>query len=57
MELLTRIKKDGTIITEVTDRGDTICSNAKRITNSVGREISDEHIGPECDTVTETAMD
>jgi hypothetical protein len=53
MELQIRIKKNGQVITEVTDRGDTICSNAKKITNAVGREISDEHIGPECDKVEE----
>lgn len=53
MEMLVRIKKSGQVISEVTDRGDTICSNAKKITNAVGKELSDEHIGPECDKVEE----
>ncbi len=48
-----RVKQDGTVVTEVIDRGDQICSNIKRITNAVGAELSDEHIGPECDDVKE----
>lgn len=47
------IQKDGNVVTEVTDRQDSICSNIKRVTNAVGRELSDEHIGPECDRVEE----
>lgn len=53
MEFTVRCKKNGTVVTEVTDRGDSICSNIKKVTNAVGRELSDEHIGPECDDVKE----
>ena len=47
------IMEDGTIVTEVLDRQDQICENIKKITNAVGTEMSDEHIGPECDKVEE----
>jgi hypothetical protein len=47
------IKKDGTVVTEVVDRGEHLCSNIYKVTNSVGRQESDEHIGPECDKVEE----
>jgi len=47
------IKKDGTVVTEVTDRGQHLCSEIYQVTNSVGRQISDEEIGPECDSVNE----
>lgn len=47
------IQPDGNVVTEVIDRQDSICSNIKRVTNAVGRETSDEHIGPECDRVEE----
>lgn len=57
MEFTATIKKNGILVTEVTNREDTICSNIKRITNSVGTEISDEHIGPECDKVSEVETD
>ncbi len=57
MEFTVRIKKDGKVITEVTDRQDSICSNIKKVTNSVGKELSDEHIGPDCDKVNEIITD
>jgi hypothetical protein len=47
------IKKDGTVVTEVLDRGEHLCSNIYKVTNSVGRQLSDENIGPECDKVEE----
>ena len=48
------IDKEGKIVTEVTDRGKgNLCSEIYKVTNSVGRQLSDEHIGPECDTVEE----
>lgn len=47
------IKKDGTVVTEVVDRGEHLCSNVYKVTNSLGRQLSDEHIGPECDRVEE----
>ncbi len=50
----TTIKKDGKIITEVLDRGNHLCSEVYKVTNAVGKQLSDEEIGPECDTQTET---
>lgn len=47
------IQKNGNVVSEVLDRQDSICSNIKKVTNAVGRELSDEHIGPECDRVEE----
>ena len=53
MKFEVRIKKDGTVVTEVQDRGQHLCSAVYKVTNSVGRQLSDENIGPECDTVNE----
>lgn len=47
------IKKDGTVVTEVLDRGNHLCSEVYKVTNAVGRQLSDEEIGPECDSVHE----
>jgi hypothetical protein len=47
------IKQDGTVVTEVVDRGEHLCSNIYKVTNSVGTQLSDENIGPECDKVEE----
>ena len=44
---------DGKVITEVVDRGEHLCSQIYKVTNAVGRQISDESIGPEGDTVHE----
>ena len=44
------IKKDGQMVTEVLDRGTHLCSDVYKVTNAVGRQISDEEIGPECNT-------
>jgi hypothetical protein len=46
----TTIKKDGKVITEVLDRGTHLCSEVYKVTNAVGKQLSDEEIGPECDT-------
>jgi hypothetical protein len=47
-------KSDGKIVTEVLDRSQgSLCSEIYKVTNAVGRQESDEHIGPECDTVQE----
>ena len=43
------IKKDGTIVTEVLDRGSHLCSEIYKVTNALGKQRSDEEIGPECD--------
>lgn len=53
MKFIVDIYPDGKVVSEVTDRQDAICSNIKKVTNAVGRELSDEHIGPECDKVEE----
>jgi hypothetical protein len=47
------IDKNGKIVTEVLDRGEHLCSSIYKVTNAVGRQESDEHIGPEGDTVHE----
>lgn len=42
------IKTDGTVVTEVLDRQDSVCHNIKRVTNAVGHEESDEHLDDGC---------
>jgi len=53
MKFKVLIKKDGTVVTEVLDRGSHLCSEVYRVTNAVGKQLSDEEIGPECDSVHE----
>lgn len=54
MEFDLRIKKDGTMVTEVLNRGTVEhCSNIRQVTSALGVEIQDEVIGPECDKVEE----
>jgi len=46
--------EDGDIITNVLERGDAECSVVKqRFSSNLGRELSDERTGPECDDVHE----
>ena len=47
------IKKNGEVVTSVLERGNTECSRVKQFTDGVGREVSDEQTGPECDDVHE----
>jgi protein-arginine kinase len=47
------IKQDGTVVTEVLDRGQHLCGEVYKVTNAIGKQLSDEEIGPECDTVNE----
>jgi hypothetical protein len=48
------IKEDGTVVTTVLERGDVECSVVQRqATNNLGRELSHERTGPECDDVHE----
>ena len=54
MKFKMTFKKDGTIVTEVLDRGQHLCSEVYKVTNAVGKQLSDEEIGPECDSVHET---
>lgn len=52
------IDKKGKIVTEVLDRSDgSLCTEVYKVTNSVGKQLSDEHIGPDCDTVHEISSD
>jgi hypothetical protein len=44
------IKQDGTIVTEVLERNSHLCSEIYRVTNALGKQLSDEEIGPECDS-------
>ena len=53
MRFKVHIKKNGEKVTEVLDREQENCSVIKQFTNSLGREASDEIIGPECDKVEE----
>lgn len=48
------IAKDGKMMTEVLERGEHLCSKIYQVTNAVGRQVSDETIGPECDEQHET---
>jgi hypothetical protein len=46
------IRKDGKVITEVLNRTEgSLCSQVYKVTNRLGKQVSDEHIGPEFDTV------
>ena len=47
----------GQVVTEVIDRQQHLCSSVYQITNAVGKQLSDEEIGPECDTQVETVTD
>lgn len=53
MKVKFTIKKNGEVVTEVVDRGEHLCSNVYKVTNSLGKQLSDETIGPECDRVEE----
>lgn len=54
MEFKAIIQKDGNVVTEVIDQGQHLCSRIYEITNAVGRQLSDEEIGPECPPNTES---
>jgi len=51
------IAPDGKTMTEVIDRGEHLCSTIYKVTNAVGRQLSDEQIGPEGDEVHEVQGD
>jgi hypothetical protein len=53
MKFKVTIRKDGKIVTEVLDRGEHLCSEIYKVTQAVGKQLSDEQIGPECDEVHE----
>lgn len=54
MKVQITINNDGKVITEVLDRGQHLCSDVYKVTNAIGKQESDEEIGPECDSVHET---
>ena len=48
------IDKKGKIVTEVLDRTEgSLCTEVYKVTNSVGRQVSDEHLDDGADTVHE----
>jgi len=51
------IQEDGTMVTEVLDRREQVCASIKQITNAVGTEVSDEHLGDDSDKVNEVGLD
>lgn len=53
MKMEVFIYPDGKVVTQVVDRGAHLCSEVYRVTNAVGKQLSDEEIGPECDSVHE----
>lgn len=54
MRVQITINNEGKVITEVIDRGQHLCSDVYKVTNAIGKQESDEEIGPECDSVHET---
>ncbi len=50
MQTRVTMRKDGTLLTEVISRSDHLCSEIYKVTNAIGRQVSDEEIGPECDS-------
>lgn len=54
MRIKAVIKQDGKVVTEVLERNEHLCSEVYKVTNALGKQLSDEEIGPECDTQTET---
>lgn len=53
MKIKAVIKPDGKVITEVMERGEHLCTEVYKVTNSVGKQLSDEETGPDCDKVEE----
>ena len=53
MKCKTTITKDGKVITEVLDRGQHLCSDVYKVTNAIGKQLSDEEL-PDCQPVHET---
>ncbi len=55
MKFKATIRKDGSVVTEVLDRGSHLCTEIYRVTNAVGKQMSDEETGPDCEPVVEVA--
>lgn len=47
----------GQVVNEVLDRQHHLCQTVYNITNAIGKQLSDEEIGPDCDTVVETTTE
>jgi len=47
MRVKARILQDGTVVTEVLDRGEHLCDAIYQITNKMGTQVSDEEL-PDC---------
>ena len=51
------VRKDGEIVTNILERGGVECSQiSQHATQGLGKELSDERTGPECDDVHETQL-
>lgn len=51
------INQDGTVETNVLERQDGVqCNKIRQFTAGIGRELSDEQTGPECDDVHEVQL-
>lgn len=53
MKCKTVISRDGKVVTEVLDRGEHLCKEVYKVTNALGKQVSDEEL-PDCQTVHET---
>lgn len=53
MKVRAIIKLDGTVVNEVIDRQQHLCSQVYTVTNNLGKQLSDDEIGPECDSANE----
>jgi hypothetical protein len=47
----------GQVVNEVLDRQQHLCQTVYNITNALGKQLSDEEIGPDCDSVVETTTE
>jgi hypothetical protein len=57
MKFKASIKTDGKVVTEVLARENHLCSEIYKVTNAIGKQLSDDEIGPECDPQTEVNSD
>ncbi len=49
MEYEVIVRKNGEIVVQVLDRKEHLCSSIYQLTALLGKTVSDEEIGPECD--------
>lgn len=55
LEFDVRIKTDGKVVHEVTNRNGQDCRKIEKIVQRMGKVVSDETTGPFCDKVNETS--